>query len=179
MIQLDEERKQRLIQQSERASQNPFPADQDGESFLKHKMLYDEYGAYLMQQIDETSWSEDMKSRHKVIVAELFYPEMKLANLSEREIKQQKSRLRLRILKARLGCDVDDTLGNDYVVFTDTLKTHVAYPISRSRGPERERMVQTRKTMVSENVFEEREPKQQKKTGVQDKLAGMLRRPGA
>ncbi|MDM7999543.1 MAG: hypothetical protein QUS33_05980 [Dehalococcoidia bacterium] len=123
-------------------SYNPYLPEQAPVEYMKTKFMYDEYVLNtLVPYINSTRWSQRTKNKYIAIVMEMFYPDMKLANLSEAEARRWVASLNKRLLMARVGCDRDETSTTEYAVMNDVIKEHATFPISRAIGPDRAAML--------------------------------------
>jgi hypothetical protein len=157
---------------------NPFNEESQPGSFINYEMMYQKYLGFLTQKITRAPWSRDMQDRYAVIAAQTAYPDVVLSNLTERDVKRVKSRMRLTLLKAKAGCDVDDTLTSEYVIYNDLIKNHLEFPLSRAKGPERERIIQIKRHNLNEQIVENRasKPQGQQKKGPFESLADIFTR---
>lgn len=129
-------------QPPKKGAYNPYLPEQNPLEYMKTKFMYDEYILHsLVPYIQSTRWSLEMKNKYITIVMEIFYPDMKLGNMSNEGIRQWVAGLKRSLLMARVGCDRDDTNTSEFNTMNDLILKHIHFAISRSVGPDRAAML--------------------------------------
>jgi hypothetical protein len=174
-----EDELQDMAEQSTMQEENPYNVDQAPAMYANHEMLYQKYLLYLNGQIKQAPWTKSFKDNMMILAAQPAFPDMVLANLDDRSINHIRSRYRIALIKAGVAGTVPDKLTDRYVIINEVLKNHIEFPLSRTKGKERERIAQIRRIMTqeSEQSFVDHRGQgggKKKGSGLLDKLSGMF-----